>query len=103
MLRIVAEYADTWNSFGSVDEMRERNAILDEQCAAIGRDPKSIVRSLYGWATMMPNDPWQSLDAFHEMLGAYAEAGVNEFLIDQPRPDQQAVLERVAADVLLRR
>jgi alkanesulfonate monooxygenase SsuD/methylene tetrahydromethanopterin reductase-like flavin-dependent oxidoreductase (luciferase family) len=103
MLRIVAEYADTWNSFGSVDEMRERNAILDEQCAAIGRDPKSIVRSLYGWATMMPNDPWQSLDAFHEMVGMYAEAGVNEFLIDQPRPDQQAVLERVAADVLRRR
>jgi alkanesulfonate monooxygenase SsuD/methylene tetrahydromethanopterin reductase-like flavin-dependent oxidoreductase (luciferase family) len=103
MLRIVAEYADTWNSFGSVDEMRERNAILDEQCAAIGRDPKSIVRSLYGWATMMPSDPWQSLDAFHEMVGAYAEAGVNEFLIDQPRPDQQAVLERVAADVLQRR
>jgi alkanesulfonate monooxygenase SsuD/methylene tetrahydromethanopterin reductase-like flavin-dependent oxidoreductase (luciferase family) len=103
MLRIVAEYADTWNSFGSVDEMRERNAILDEQCATIGRDPKSIVRSLYGWATMMPNDPWQSLDAFHEMVGSYAEAGVNEFLIDQPRPDQQAVLERVAADVLQRR
>jgi alkanesulfonate monooxygenase SsuD/methylene tetrahydromethanopterin reductase-like flavin-dependent oxidoreductase (luciferase family) len=103
MLRIVAEYADTWNSFGTVDEMRERNAILDEQCAAIGRDPKSIVRSLYGWATMMPSDPWQSLDAFHEMVGAYAEAGVDEFLIDQPRPDQQAVLERVAADVLLRR
>jgi alkanesulfonate monooxygenase SsuD/methylene tetrahydromethanopterin reductase-like flavin-dependent oxidoreductase (luciferase family) len=103
MLRIVAEYADTWNSFGTVDEMRERNAILDEQCAAIGRDPKSIVRSLYGWATMMPSDPWQSLDAFHEMVGTYAEAGVDEFLIDQPRPDQQAVLERVAADVLLRR
>jgi alkanesulfonate monooxygenase SsuD/methylene tetrahydromethanopterin reductase-like flavin-dependent oxidoreductase (luciferase family) len=103
MLRIVAEYADTWNSFGTVDEMRERNAILDEQCAAIGRDPKSIVRSLYGWATMMPSDPWQSLDAFHEMVGAYAEAGVDEFLIDQPRPDQQAVLERVAADVLLKK
>jgi alkanesulfonate monooxygenase SsuD/methylene tetrahydromethanopterin reductase-like flavin-dependent oxidoreductase (luciferase family) len=100
MLRIVAEYADTWNSFGTVDEMRERNAILDEQCAAIGRDPTSIVRSLYGWAAMMPADPWESLDAFHEMVGRYAEAGVNEFLIDQPRPDQQAVLERVAADVL---
>ena len=27
-------------------------------------------------------------------------AGVNEFLIDQPRPEQEAVLERVAAEVL---
>jgi len=100
MLRIVAEHADTWNSFGTVDEMRDRNTILDEHCAEIGRDPKAIVRSLYGWAAMMPSDPWQSVDAFHEMVGRYAEAGVNEFLIDQPRPEQQAVLERVAVDVL---
>jgi F420-dependent oxidoreductase-like protein len=100
MLRIVAEYGDTWNSFGTVDEMRARNAVLNEQCAAIGRDPHTIVRSLYGWATMMPTDPWQSVDAFEDMIGRYAEAGVNEFLIDQPRPEQQRVLERVAADVL---
>ena len=85
MLRIVAQYADTWNSFGTVDEMRERNAILDEQCAAIGRDPKTIVRSLYGWAAMMPEDPWASIDGFEDMVGRYREAGVNEFLIDQPR------------------
>jgi F420-dependent oxidoreductase-like protein len=100
MLRIVARYADDWNSFGTVDEMRERNAMLDEECARIGRDPKRIVRSLYGWAAMMPSDPWESVDAFHDMVGRYASAGVNEFLIDQPRPEQQAVLERVAAEVL---
>ncbi|MGI9146632.1 MAG: TIGR03560 family F420-dependent LLM class oxidoreductase [Chloroflexota bacterium] len=100
MLRVVAEYADTWNSFGTPDEMRERNAILDEHCAEIGREPKAIVRSLYGWAAMLPNDPWQSVDAFREMVGRYLEAGVNEFLIDQPRPEQQAVLVRVATDLL---
>ena len=49
---------------------------------------------------MMPSDPWQSVDAFQDMVGRYAEAGVNEFLIDQPRPDQEAVLERVAADLV---
>jgi len=100
MLRIVAQYADTWNSFGTVDEMRERNGILDEQCAAVGRDPSTIVRSLYGWAAMMPADPWASPDAFEDMVNRYAEAGVNEFLIDQPRLEQQAVLERVAGDLL---
>jgi alkanesulfonate monooxygenase SsuD/methylene tetrahydromethanopterin reductase-like flavin-dependent oxidoreductase (luciferase family) len=100
MLRIAARFADTWNSFGTVDEMRERNALLDEECAKIGRDPSSIVRSLYGWAAMMPSDPWDSLDSFQDMVGRYSEAGVNEFLIDQPRPEQQAVLERVAAEVL---
>jgi alkanesulfonate monooxygenase SsuD/methylene tetrahydromethanopterin reductase-like flavin-dependent oxidoreductase (luciferase family) len=100
MLRIVAEYGDAWNSFGTVDEMRERNRILDEHCATVGRRPGSIVRSLYGWAAMMPQDPWVSADAFQDMVGRYTEAGVNEFLIDQPRPEQQAVLERVARDVL---
>jgi alkanesulfonate monooxygenase SsuD/methylene tetrahydromethanopterin reductase-like flavin-dependent oxidoreductase (luciferase family) len=100
MLTIIARYADTWNSFGSADEMRERNAQLDDACARLGRDPHSIVRSLYGWAAMMPSDPWASLEAFRDMIGRYADAGVNEFLIDQPRPEQEAVLERVAAEVL---
>jgi alkanesulfonate monooxygenase SsuD/methylene tetrahydromethanopterin reductase-like flavin-dependent oxidoreductase (luciferase family) len=100
MLRIIARYADTWNSFGTVDEMRERNAQLDEACEKIGRDPSSIIRSLYGWASMMPSDPWESLDAFQDMVGRYAEAGVNEFLIDQPRPEQESVLEQVAAEVV---
>jgi hypothetical protein len=100
MLGIVAEYADTWNSFGTVDEMRERNTILNDECARLGRDPKTIVRSLYGWAAMLPSDPWESVGAFHDMVGRYSEAGVDEFLIDQPRPEQQAVLERVATEVL---
>jgi F420-dependent oxidoreductase-like protein len=100
MLRIVAQYADTWNSFGTVEEMRERNERLDVECDRIGRNPREIVRSLYGWAAMLPSDPWESVQAFRDMIGSYAEAGVNEFLIDQPRPEQQAVLEHVAAEVL---
>jgi hypothetical protein len=58
------------------------------------------VRSLYGWAAMMPHDPWDSRAAFEEMVGRYREAGVDEFLIDQPRPEQQRLLEQVAAEVL---
>ena len=100
MLRIVAQYADTWNSFGTVEEMRARNQTLDEHCAAIGRDPGEIVRSLYGWAALMPSDPWQSVDAFHEMVGRYGEVGINEFVIDQPRPEQFDVLERIAAEAI---
>jgi F420-dependent oxidoreductase-like protein len=102
MLRIVAEYADRWNSFGSVEEMRERNTILDEHCADLGRDPSTIVRSLYGWAAMMPQDPWASADGFEDMVGRYRSVGVNEFLVDQPRDDQLPILERVAADLLPR-
>ncbi len=99
-LRIVAQYADAWNSFGTVEEMRQRNEILDEHCAAIGRDPATIWRGLYGWAALMPSDPWASPDAFAEMVGRYREVGVNEFIIDQPRDEQIPMLERIATDLL---
>lgn len=100
MLRIAAEYADTWNSSGSPEELRERNQILDEHCAAIGRDPDTIWRSLYGWASRLTSDPWASVQAFQDVVGRYREAGVNEFIIDQPRPEQLDVLERVAQEVI---
>ena len=100
MLRITAEYADRWNSSGTVDELRERNEMLNEQCAEIGRDPDEIIRSLYGWAAIMPDDPWESVDAFQDVIGRYREAGINEFIIDQPRDDQFDVMEQVVADVL---
>jgi F420-dependent oxidoreductase-like protein len=47
MLRVCAEYADTWNSTGTPDEMRERNKILDAHCAAIGREPRTLSRSFW--------------------------------------------------------
>jgi hypothetical protein len=82
--------------------MRARNAILDEHCAAIGRDPHEIIRSLYGWAALMPNDPWASVDAFEEVVGQYREAGINELIIDAPGDAQMDILERIATDVIPR-
>jgi alkanesulfonate monooxygenase SsuD/methylene tetrahydromethanopterin reductase-like flavin-dependent oxidoreductase (luciferase family) len=106
MLRICAEYADSWNSFGTVAEMRERNLILDEHCAAIGRDQGEIRRSFYGWASKMEEqglpDPWQSAAAFEDVVGRYAAVGIDEFVIDQPRRGQFDVLEKVVTDVLPR-
>jgi alkanesulfonate monooxygenase SsuD/methylene tetrahydromethanopterin reductase-like flavin-dependent oxidoreductase (luciferase family) len=100
MLAIVARYADRWNSFGTVEEMAERNAVLDDACRRLGRDPSSVARSLYGWASLMPRDPFASVDAFAEMVEGYRAVGVHEFLIDLPAPDQYPVLERVATDLL---
>lgn len=100
MLGIVAKHADRWNSHGSVEQIGERNKILDEHCNRIGRDPAEITRSLYGWASLMPQDPWASAAAFEAMLDAYTAVGINEFIIDAPRADQFAVLERVAGELL---
>jgi len=44
-LRIVAKRADHWNVWGGPHVLTRKGKILDEHCAAVGRDPKSIIRS----------------------------------------------------------
>jgi F420-dependent oxidoreductase-like protein len=124
MLRIIAELGDAWNSFGTPEEIRERNAILDAHCQAIGRDPASLPRSLYCWATQtpqaswadergggwaaglahgerrLPADPWASPQACVDFIETYREAGIDHFVIDAPRPDQLSAMERFAAERL---
>jgi alkanesulfonate monooxygenase SsuD/methylene tetrahydromethanopterin reductase-like flavin-dependent oxidoreductase (luciferase family) len=100
MLRFAARYADRWNSYGTTAELQERNARLDEECAAIGRDPHSIIRSLYGWTIPMGVDPWESPDAFADVVGRYREAGMSEFLMEAPHERQFPVMERIASDLL---
>ena len=106
MLRIVAQYADRWNSFGTVDEIRDRNTILDEHCAAVGRDPNEIIRSFFGMAPRpgmsgrLTMDPWDSVAAFEDLIGRYRAVGITEFIVDGPEDHQFGVLEQVATDVI---
>jgi F420-dependent oxidoreductase-like protein len=102
MLRIVARHADAWNSFGTLEELRSRNQLLDEACAEVGRSPGEISRGVYHWVARSDSDPWSSLDAFEEIVGRYREAGFDQFILDHPRDDQLAVLERAAAEALPR-
>ncbi|TMB96833.1 MAG: LLM class flavin-dependent oxidoreductase, partial [Chloroflexi bacterium] len=102
MLKIVATYADTWNAFGTPQEMRERNQMLDDYCREIGRDPETLDRSIYYWVARSDADPWASKQAFYDGIGPYIEAGVNQFILDQPRDEQIHMLEWVAAEVLPR-
>ena len=121
-LRLVARYADTWNTLGgqpmrgvakdpiALDEAvaatRSQIAALDAACVAIGRDPKTVRRSVLAYRAQV----FGSADGFEEYVGRYAELGFDECIVYwpadpgtfAPRPDQEAVLERVAADVLPR-
>jgi F420-dependent oxidoreductase-like protein len=45
MLRIVAEYADVWNTWGTPSLIAHKSAVLDGFCAEVGRDPKAIART----------------------------------------------------------
>ena len=49
-LKIVARWADHWNVWGGPEILAAKGKILDGYCAAIGRDPKTILRS----AVMVP-------------------------------------------------
>jgi alkanesulfonate monooxygenase SsuD/methylene tetrahydromethanopterin reductase-like flavin-dependent oxidoreductase (luciferase family) len=97
MLTVVARYADRWNSYGTVDEMRDRNQTIDCACAAIGRDPHSIIRSLYARPQAIGFDPWSSVEAFHDLVARYRVAGVDEFILEPPRDGQWATMDRIAA------
>jgi alkanesulfonate monooxygenase SsuD/methylene tetrahydromethanopterin reductase-like flavin-dependent oxidoreductase (luciferase family) len=49
MLRLTAAWADAWNTawFGRVDDrLRMRMAALDAACAAVGRDPATVRRTI---------------------------------------------------------
>ncbi|MDQ6772240.1 MAG: LLM class flavin-dependent oxidoreductase [Candidatus Dormibacteraeota bacterium] len=102
MLGIAARHAQTWNSHCSPEELRSRNAQLDEICAGLGRDPRTLERSVYYWVARTDQDPWSSVEAFAEVAGRYQEAGATELIVDHPPDSGLAVLERVAADVLPR-
>ena len=45
-LRIVAQYADIWNVFGTPETVAAKDAILRAHCADVGRDTAQIERTL---------------------------------------------------------
>ncbi len=106
MLKLCATYADTWNSYGSVEEIEQRGAVIGERCEEIGRAPAEISRSLYCWRSEMQRHglpgPWDSRDAFEDVVGRYREVGIDSFIFDQPTAEEVPVMEQVAADVIPR-
>jgi alkanesulfonate monooxygenase SsuD/methylene tetrahydromethanopterin reductase-like flavin-dependent oxidoreductase (luciferase family) len=74
-LRIVAEHADVWNApGGSPSEVAELSAVLDEHCAAVGRDPTEIRRSVQ---VRLPENP----DELLPLVEQYAEVGIGDVIL----------------------
>lgn len=84
-LRIVAECADAWNSFGPPENWAHKNAVLDRWCGEVGRDPAEIERTVC---------------VGHEDLGrfdAYAEAGAEHLIMMLGHPFDFADVEALLA------
>jgi F420-dependent oxidoreductase-like protein len=55
-LRTTARYADAWNTGGTVDQLRKKDATLRERCEEVGRNPDEIERTTSVWMTIR-DDP----------------------------------------------
>ena len=125
-LRIAAKHADHWNVWGGPDVLRRKGRILEEHCAAVGRDPKTIRRSA-NMALFFTEDPAAidqavtvmtqrfsfteaeardtllagTVSQMQEKLGRLREAGVDMLFIPTialPR-DPRSILDRFIGDV----
>ena len=79
MLRIAAQYADGWSSWGGYDVQTEddfyaitaeRARRFDDLCAHFGRDPTAIRHSV---VCFPPLTPWESVGYFTDMVGRLRE------------------------------
>src|SRR5581483_8580662 len=96
MLRLAARHADAWNVVGLPEDVRSVNQRMDDACAAVGRDPASLVRSVSPRLNLLA-----SVAAFVDGVAAYRDAGFRDFYVPWPRTsDELDVLRQVARDVL---
>jgi alkanesulfonate monooxygenase SsuD/methylene tetrahydromethanopterin reductase-like flavin-dependent oxidoreductase (luciferase family) len=122
-LRTVARYADIWNGIGSVETLAAKARILDEHCAAVGRDPAAIERSLdcfmvirnresdarAAWLSFLEHnktDPARPAPpllgppaAIAETLRAYRHVGFRTVNVELPAPYDAETIERFVQEV----
>ena len=128
-LRIVARDADIWNGEGDPATYAHKNAVLDEHCAEIGRDPSTIRRTVgvqpicirdtreaavealaailtrHGGSAAQART-WAASSALADtetavaaMLRAWRAAGAEEVVVDLPSPIDDETFERLAGPV----
>lgn len=93
-LRVVAKYADIWNFAGGPPEMlRHKNAVLDAHCAAIGRDPATIERSV-----QLMVDP-ADLPAMLETVRSFIAEGATHIILNLRAPYPEGIVQRLAEEI----
>ena len=68
-LRIVARYADMWNARGSEAELMTTSRRLDDLCAEIGRDPRTIIRTA-SVSLVIRDDPREAKEVWESLMAA---------------------------------
>jgi F420-dependent oxidoreductase-like protein len=129
-LRIVAQHADEWNTTRlTVDEYRAKCRVLERHCAEVGRDPRTIRRSLMipvaigrsdaevaarrsRVAAIFPRMPgdeavWRqagflqgSPDRISEDLARWRDVGIQRVMLQMVDQEDIAAIELIAREVL---
>jgi alkanesulfonate monooxygenase SsuD/methylene tetrahydromethanopterin reductase-like flavin-dependent oxidoreductase (luciferase family) len=107
VLRIAAARADCWNTHGpfgaTIEEILavtvRQNALLDELCAAAGRDPRSLRRSLLLVDAL---DAWSSPGALERVVEQFCAIGIREYTAFWPGDNRRGEIERAASEVIPR-
>jgi F420-dependent oxidoreductase-like protein len=99
-LRLVAQYADASNVFGSPEMIARKYRILDEHCAAVGRDPAEIERSTLQGVNLTSDAGrhGESADQVIDRFGELSDAGADAVIFSVPDvhdPDRIARLAEV--------
>ncbi len=109
MARIVARWADEWNTWGTPSLFAEKAANVERALEDSGRDPASLQRSTQALVFLGPDGAAQAeklqavrpsiggtADQLLEVVAAYAAAGVDELIVpDFTFGDQAQALETI--------
>ena len=115
-LRIVAELADGWNvPFVGPDEFARKSNVLDDHCAAVGRDPAEIRRSVNVGCAPTEESLARQFGAIAEFvrpgvlmgsggqlvdgIGRYVEAGADQINLALRAPFELDALDHLAEAV----
>ena len=97
-LRLVAQYADACNLFGApVDQVKHKLDVLEQHCAAVGRDSSTIVRTILGGA-----DAFTDVDGFLRSMEQYAAIGIDQVCVMPMGPDPVAQTAHLVENVIPR-
>jgi len=95
-LRIAAQFADEWNGWCTPDTFRHKAGVLEQHCAAVGRDRSSIACSTQAMVFLSRDESWLAPlrdqgvgrpvmvgtpEEMTEQVEAYRAAGVDELII----------------------
>jgi alkanesulfonate monooxygenase SsuD/methylene tetrahydromethanopterin reductase-like flavin-dependent oxidoreductase (luciferase family) len=101
-LRLVARYADAANVFGAPEAIARKYRILEEHCAAVGRDVDQIERTTLQSVAISPDGgpgsetPAQVVNHFGEL----GDAGAQHVIFNLRNVHDASLLELIGRDVI---